>query len=77
MKLCLNLLRNPPFFQPPPATATLTGTRRCLRRYEGICLFKHKLVIASEARQSSGTVALDCRVALLLAMTIFDKFITH
>jgi hypothetical protein len=27
------------------------------------------LVIASEARQSSGTVALDCRVALLLAMT--------
>jgi hypothetical protein len=27
------------------------------------------LVIASEAWQSSGTVALDCRVALLLAMT--------
>ena len=26
-------------------------------------------VIASEARQSSDTVALDCRVALLLAMT--------
>ena len=28
------------------------------------------LVIASEARQSSGTIVLDCRVALLLAMTI-------
>ncbi len=27
-------------------------------------------VISSEARQSSGTVALDCRVALLLAMTM-------
>jgi hypothetical protein len=27
-------------------------------------------VIASEARQSSGTIALDCRVALLLTMTM-------
>ncbi len=28
-----------------------------------------KFVIVSEARQSSSTVTLDCRVALLLAMT--------
>jgi hypothetical protein len=30
-------------------------------------------VIASEAKQSSGAVPLDCRVAALLAMTVWGE----